>query len=120
MPTDGRGAAWGPVDAGLVGRIAEHVHGFVRDLHDRGLAVPAPKHRDFLQAIECMRPRTRGSLYWIGRATLTTSHRDAEIFDPTFELWFGSAESVDVVGAVPEESDDEEPTGGGDGGADDE
>ncbi|MDX3109263.1 vWA domain-containing protein [Nonomuraea angiospora] len=91
----------------LLVRIGDHVHGFLRDLRDRGLPVPVPRQRVFLQAIEAVGPRDVTHLYWIGVATLTTSHEDLAVYSPTFERWFGEV----AARRVPdEEFSDEEAT----------
>ncbi|MFI7708245.1 VWA domain-containing protein [Nonomuraea sp. NPDC049480] len=97
----------------LVARIGDHVRGFLRDLHDQGLRVPVPKQRVFLQAIEAVGPRDATHLYWIGAATLTTSHEDLEVYSPTFERWFGEV----AARPVPDHEfpDDEAPAPRGEG-----
>jgi uncharacterized protein len=98
----------------LVVRIGDHVHGFLRDLHDQGLRVPVPKQRLFLQAIEAVGPRDATHLYWIGASTLTICREDLEVYSPTFERWFGE---VATRPARDRESPDEEtpaPRGKGD------
>ncbi|MBE1582616.1 VWA domain-containing protein [Nonomuraea angiospora] len=97
----------------LLVRIGDHVHGFLRDLRDRGLPVPVPRQRVFLQAIEAVGPRDATHLYWIGVATLTTSHEDLEVYSPTFERWFGEV----AARRVPDEefSDEEAPAPRGNG-----
>jgi uncharacterized protein with von Willebrand factor type A (vWA) domain len=75
----------------LVVRVRDHVHGFLRDLHDQGMRVPVSKQRVFLQAIEAVGPRDATHLYWIGASTLTMSRADLEVYSPTFERWFGEA-----------------------------
>ncbi|MGP3912543.1 vWA domain-containing protein [Nonomuraea sp. 10N515B] len=97
----------------LVARIGDHVHGFLRDLHDQGLRVPVHRQRVFLQAIEAAGPRDATHLYWIGAATLTTSSEDLEVYSPTFERWFGEVAARPV--RDQESPDDETPAPGGEG-----
>jgi uncharacterized protein with von Willebrand factor type A (vWA) domain len=97
----------------LVVRIGDHVHGFLRDLHDQGLRVPVPKQRVFLQAIEAVGPRDAAHLYWLGAATLTTSREDLEVYSPTFERWFGEVAARPVHDQ--EFPDDEAPAPRGEG-----
>ncbi|MEV5328866.1 VWA domain-containing protein [Nonomuraea sp. N2-4H] len=94
-------------DPGFAGRVAEHVHGFLRDLHEQGLRVPVPRRLVFLRAIEAAGPRDVTHLYWIGASTLTASPEDLEVYTPAFERWFGTARAR----PVPEEEspDDETP-----------
>lgn len=83
----------------------EHVRGFLRELREQGLAVPVPTQGDFLRALASVPPRDPRHLYWIARATLTTSVRDEETFDPVFAHWFGDGavrpelSEVDAEGA---------------------
>ncbi|MFC4117837.1 vWA domain-containing protein [Nonomuraea zeae] len=101
-------------DRSLVLRIGDHVHGFLRDLHDQGLRVPLPRRRVFLQAIEAVGPCDATDLYWIGASTLTMSREDLEVYSPTFERWFGA---VATRPARDQESpDDETPVPHGKGG----
>jgi uncharacterized protein with von Willebrand factor type A (vWA) domain len=50
-----------------------------------------PKQRLFLQAIEAVGPRDTAHLYWLGAATLTTSHEDLATYTPVFDHWFGES-----------------------------
>lgn len=86
-------------------RAVSHLRGFLADLHDHGLPTPVPGQRDFLRAIASVPPRDVTHLYWIARTTLTTSVRDAEVFDPVFDLWFrgGPGPSEVDTGAAGEE-----------------
>ena len=87
-------------------RAVSHVRGFLADLRGHGLPVPVSRQRDFLRALASVPPRDGTHLYWIARATLTTSVRDAEVFDPVFDRWFrggpGPSE-VDTGGADEEQ-----------------
>lgn len=92
---------------------AAHLRGFLGALREHGLDVPVNRRRDFLRALTVVPPRDPGHLYWIARTTLTGSVTDAEVFDPVFATWFGSAPPP-----VPPEPDDEagEPDAGADPG----
>lgn len=85
-------------------RIADHLHGFLRDLHDNGIGVSVPKQRDFLRAVELTHPRGEGELYWIAAATLTTSQRSRDVFDAVFAHWFEAAPPVDVAESIADET----------------
>ncbi|GLZ09289.1 hypothetical protein Acsp03_67550 [Actinomadura sp. NBRC 104412] len=100
-------------DRDLAARVADHVHGFLRDLNEQGMRVPVPKQRVFLQAIETVGPRDTAHLYWIGEATLTTSREDLEVYVPTFERWFGEVAAAPV--RERESPDDEVPASHGKG-----
>lgn len=73
---------------GLETRMADHLHGFLRDLRARGLSVSTPKQLDFLRGIEAGRPDTTDVLYWIAVTTLTSSLPDRNVLDPVFARWF--------------------------------
>jgi uncharacterized protein with von Willebrand factor type A (vWA) domain len=89
-----------------------HLRGFLRDLRAAGLPVPVGKRRDFLCALTTVPPRDVRHLYWIARATLTTSVTDTEIFDPVFAHWFAGSGLPDVV--ETDEPGDESFGGAGD------
>lgn len=103
----------------LVERTQDHLYAFLRQLHVRGLGVPAGKQLDFFTAIETLPPSTTGQLYWLGAATLLTSEPDRHVYDEVFQEFFGTTADAFVV--TEEEADESgadegEPTGApGDG-----
>ncbi|MDV3126160.1 VWA domain-containing protein [Mycobacterium sp. 21AC1] len=102
--------------------IEEHLARFLRTLRESGLSVTAPKQLDFLRAIESVAPTSERELYWIGLATLTTSRRDGEIYDPVFAHFFLASDlSVGPEPALePEpEPEPEEQRAPGSGGSND-
>ncbi|MPZ80377.1 MAG: VWA domain-containing protein [Actinophytocola sp.] len=96
-------------------RAVDHVRGFLRELRERGLGVPVPKQRDLLRAMTLVPPRDVRHLYWIARSTLTTSVRDAEIFDPVFAHWFGDGSARPVPSEVDTLGDEQPAPDTGDG-----
>ncbi|UYM06580.1 vWA domain-containing protein [Solicola gregarius] len=72
----------------LESQLADHLHGFLRDLRTSGLCVSTPKQLDFLHGIEIGRPNAIDVLYWIAVTTLTSSLRDRDVLDPVFARWF--------------------------------
>ena len=99
----------------VVDRVESHLFAFLRALHEAGLPVPAPKQLDFLRSIEIIRPTSGPELYWAARATLSTSHRDVDVFDPIFEEYFGTAPAAEVAEPREPEPDSEEQAAPGDG-----
>jgi uncharacterized protein len=95
----------------LVAPMVEHLHGFLRDLTDRGLPVPMQKKGHFLQAVGECAPANPGlvDLYWIGRATLTTSPADLAVFDAVFATWFTGGPAAALVEPDPAPAQDEQP-----------
>ncbi|MCM4082769.1 vWA domain-containing protein [Paractinoplanes hotanensis] len=100
-------------DRRLVSRVEDHLHAFLRQLHARGIGVPATKRVDFLAAVQVMPPETTGQLYWIGAATLTTREADRPVYDEVFQQFFGMTTGalvlVEPPGQPPENGN--EPTG---------
>lgn len=94
--------------------VENHLFAFLRALHDGGLRVPASKQLDFLRSIEIIRPASGPQLYWPARATLTTSYRDAEVFDPIFEQFFGTGAEPAVLSEDEPEPDSDEQAAPGD------
>jgi len=94
--------------------VENHLFAFLRALHDGGMRVPAPKQLDFLRSIELLRPASGPQLYWSARATLTTSYRDAEVFDPIFEEFFGTGSEPAVLSEDEPEPDSQEQAAPGD------
>jgi uncharacterized protein with von Willebrand factor type A (vWA) domain len=89
---------------------ANHLRGFLGGLRVAGLPVPVPRQRDFLRGLALVPPRDVRHLYWIARATLSTSVADGEIFDPVFAHWFGGGSLPEAVEV--DSTDAEEPGGG--------
>lgn len=87
-----------------VRHMAEHLHGFLRDLTAHGVGVPVSKKIDFLRAVALSEPDDLADLYWIGRISLTTSPAEHEAFDPVFRHWFSAAPAAPPAG--PEPADD--------------
>lgn len=90
---------------------AGHLRGFLRGLRVAGLPVPVGKQRDFLCALTSVPPRDVRHLYWIARATLTTSVADAATFDPVFAHWFAGGGLPDLLELT--EPGEEDRGGGG-------
>jgi uncharacterized protein with von Willebrand factor type A (vWA) domain len=91
-----------------------HLRGFLHGLREAGLPVPVTRQRDFLHGLALVPPRDVRHLYWIARATLSTSVVDREIFDPVFAHWFGGESIPDMAEA--DSTGAAEPEGGaGDG-----
>jgi len=87
--------------------MAEHLHGFLRDLTDHGIGVSVPKKIHFLRAVELSEPDDLANLYWIGRISLTTSPGEHEVFDPIFWHWFSAMPPPLVAEPEPAPADDE-------------
>lgn len=105
----GTGAGEAKVSDSLALRVEEHVALFLRTLRDSGLLITAPKQLDFLRSIESIAPTSERELYWIGLATLTTSHRDGEIYDPIFEQFFLASGAREEPESAPDSVPDPEP-----------
>jgi len=86
--------------------MAEHLHGFLRDLTDHGVGVSVPKKIHFLRAVELSDHDDLANLYWIGRISLTTSPREHEVFDPIFWRWFSTTPPALVAEPEPPAADD--------------
>jgi len=102
-------------NAEMSAEMSAHLFGFLRALHEGGLPVPASKQLDFLRSIEIVRPVSGPQLYWAARATLTTSNRDGEVFDPIFEEFFGTTTDLAVMSEDEPEPDNEQQAAPGDG-----
>ena len=86
--------------------MAEHLHGFLRDLTDHGVGASVPKKIHFLRAVELSEQDDLANLYWIGRISLTTSPREHEVFDPIFWRWFSAMPPGLVAEPEPAPADD--------------
>jgi uncharacterized protein with von Willebrand factor type A (vWA) domain len=95
----------------MTGLAQEHLRGFLSKLREEGLPVPVSKQRDFLCALTSVLPRDVRHLYWIARATLTTSVTDTEIFDAVFAHWFAGSGLRELI--ETDEPGDEDRGGGG-------
>ncbi len=62
--------------------------GFARALRAAGLPVTADRERTFLVAAAIAGLEERSTLYWTGRATLTSCPADLETYDKVFTAWF--------------------------------
>ncbi|MFB9475231.1 VWA domain-containing protein [Nonomuraea salmonea] len=115
MTDPGKGPATAPATGPEFAEgVAEHVHGFLRDLHEQGLRVPVPRRLVFLRAIEAVGPRDVTHLYWIGASTLTAAREDLDVYTPTFERWFGTAGTRHVPDEESPEDETPAPQGKGD------
>lgn len=86
--------------------MAEHLHGFLRDLTDHGIGVSVAKKIHFLRAVELSEHDDLANLYWIGRISLTTSPGEHEVFDPIFWHWFSAMPAAPVAEPEPAPPDD--------------
>ena len=50
----------------------DKLFGLVTTLRDHGVAIPPPKHVDFLDGVARLTLTSIDDLYWIGRITLVT------------------------------------------------
>jgi len=73
--------------ANPVARLVE----FARALRAEGLPVGTGRIDSFCRAVDLA-----GDVYWAGRATLVSRHRDIAVYDRVFRAWFG-----DTPGAAP-------------------
>lgn len=76
---DPTAATWS-IEAGLLG--------FARALRSAGVPVTADRERTFLRGVAVLGLGSRSSVYWTGRATLTTSPHDVQPYDRVFAQWF--------------------------------
>lgn len=86
--------------------MAEHLHGFLRDLTAHGVGATVAKKIHFLRAVELSGPDDLANLYWIGRISLTTSPAEHEAFDPIFRRWFSATPPAPGAGPEPDPADD--------------
>jgi uncharacterized protein with von Willebrand factor type A (vWA) domain len=86
--------------------MAEHLHGFLRDLTDHGVGVSAAMKIHFLRAIALSEHDDLANLYWIGRISLTTSPAEHEVFDPIFWHWFSTMPPAPVAAPEPAPAED--------------
>ena len=66
----------------------DKLFGLVTKLRDHGVAVPPPKHVDFLKGVTRLALTSLDDLYWIGRITLVTRAEDVSVYDEVFHAWF--------------------------------
>lgn len=77
------------------------VLGFIAALRASGLAVPIGSSVAYTEALSLLEPGL-DSLYWAGRATLTSGPADIERFDAVFAAWWLGLPS-EVAAAAPSE-----------------
>jgi len=95
----------------------DHLHGFLRALHDVGVVASPPKPADFLSALVASPPADVDALYWRARVTLVSRPEDFDVFDAVFAAFFaGGRHAVEEEGPPPPDEGGETaaPQAGGD------
>ncbi len=80
----------------MVWTADECLLGFACALRAAGLSVTQDRELTFLRSVTLVGMAERQSLYWAGRATLTSSPADLSPYDQVFEQWF-SGTRMDAI-----------------------
>ena len=81
-----RTTSWSPIDIKRDGVVV--LAAFPRALAAAGLPGGAGRTRAFLSAVGVLSAGSRDDVYWAGRATLTASIDDLDIYDAVFDAYF--------------------------------